>query len=245
MSSSSNFACNNNNCNEVSHDKQVFISHAAKDKELADKIADAGCRIGVASYLFELSPDSYSENPPASAIEENVAASDAVLVLLSDAVSKAYWTQAWIGFEVGVMRGTNIANRLTAFNGYFSKRIFVLQDIRQGIEVSVPQLDALLVFDFGNDEGWNLYQDMIWVITLRNGVEFYKKGNEFRQATMNANVKCDNCRSEYDALIVINDAMRLGKAFNPISNNPIIQAECTIECPSCDKMVTRIFTQML
>ena len=58
-------------------------------------------------------------------------------------------------------------------------------------------------------------------------------------------MKCGNCKSGYDAWIAKDDAHKLGKGFNEINEGPELHAECTIECPSCEKMVTRVFVQML
>ena len=236
---------------ENTHDKQVFISHAAKDKQLARKIAEEGCKIGITSYLYELSPESLAKSPPAETIERQIIASGVVFVLLSESMSEAYWTQAWIGFEIGVARGVF---RLPETLSIYRNRIVVLQDINQGIKVSIPQLDVVFLFDFNNQAGWDQYKDMTWVLTLKenssmeSGLAFFQKGNEFQESTMKANVKCDNvgCKSEYEAWIAIEDAGKLGKALNPVPTAlPRYQAECTIECPSCDQVVTRIFTQML
>ena len=55
------------------HEKQVFISHPQKDKELAEKVRRACCEVKVASYLLEFSPRSETQTPPAEVIAEEVA----------------------------------------------------------------------------------------------------------------------------------------------------------------------------
>ena len=224
---------------EGHHDRQAFVSHATDDAEIAAKLKHACCEIGVAPYLFEFSPESLSQARPADALAGSVAASAFIFVLLGKSVSEAYWTQAWIGFEVGISKGLAIeTNR--------PKNVIVLQDIRQGIKVSVPMLDELFLFDFDSGEGWNQYKDLVLVLAnLTSSGEFYKAASRFRGATLSSQVKCAHCKSQYEAWIAKDDVGKLEKGFNPIKELPELHAECTIECPSCDKMVTRYFRQML
>ena len=240
MESPSSFKCH---WCEGHHEKRAFVSHAGHDHQIAAKLNRACCEIGVAAYLFEFSPEHRSQARPSDELAQAVSASDFIFVLLGESVSEAYWTQAWIGFEVGISKGLAIATGMP-------KNVIVLQDIRQGVKVSVPMLDALLLFDFASNEGWDQYKELVLVLAdLRSSGEFYKAANRFRSATIKANVKCGNCKSQYEAWIARDDAGRLGKGFNLIkeASGPLteLQAECTIECPSCDKMVTRYFSQML
>ena len=243
----SSFPCSS--CGE-NHIRQIFISHASRDEEIAQRVARASCNVKVASYLFELSTDIFNQDPPADDIAEQVAASEAVFVVLGEAVSGVFWTQAWIGFEIGVMKGVNIANRMKSpyplSKDYFSNPVIVIQDIKQGIEVSIPRLDALFLFDFDSNNSWNEYEGMVSVLSRIAELDtFFKIGERFKQSTMKANVKCEYCKSQYEAWITIEDAPKLDKAFNQFSKIPVVLAECTIECPSCDKMVTRVFRQAL
>ena len=221
------------------HEKQAFISHASKDIEIANKVKKACCQAGVKPYLFEFSPDALARTAPSDSIALNVAASENIYVLLSDSVSQAYWTQAWIGYELGISKGFTMAtNKIT--------NVIVVQDIRQGLCVSIPQLDVLFLFDFDLNTGWNQYQGLIQVSNRANPHrDFYKKANRFRMATLATKVKCENCKSEYEAWIDMADALKLGKRLNLISMRPEFRAECTVDCPSCDKIVTRNFKPML
>lgn len=235
------------------HEKQVFISHAGSDKNLARDIANAGCKIGVASYLFEYAPNPDGQSTPAESIAEEIVNSDAVFVLLSDAVSEAYWTQSWIGFEIGLARGSDIA-RAPKDHGsylaksYFYRKIIVLQDIRQGIKASIPWLDVLVLFDFTDEKGWEQYRNLLWVIALKDApLEFFQRGNQFRSRFMVASIKCNNgkCRSEYEAWIAIRDARKIRGIYRAITGQPVIHAEYTLECPSCDERITSCFRQGL
>ena len=262
MSSKSRFNCDR--CNK-SHEKQAFISHASKDKKIVSAIAKASCNAEVAPYLFEFSSDFSASNMPADILGKRVRESNILFVLLGDSVSKAFWTQAWIGYEIGVARGIDIAEDRTNWHGYSGTRVIGVQDIHQGIEVSVPRLDALLLFDFNSNEMWNEFEDAIRFLTPEDdcnrpikkwnydcpppiempSVQDFAYGNKFRQSVIKANVLCKNCKSQYEAWIAIQDLEKLGMGFNPINDAPVVQAECTVECPSCDKMVTQVFTQML
>ena len=235
MTSLDRFKCE---CCENHHDKQAFVSHSRRDTKIATKLKYACCENGVAPYLFEFSPEARSQAPPADVLAAQVAVSAFIFVLLGSSVSEAYWTQAWIGFEVGISKGLVIETNQR-------KNVNVLQDIRQGIKASVPMLDQLFLFDFDSNEGWDQYEDLVIVLgNLVNSGEFWKAGSRFRGATLSAQVKCGHCKSQYEAWIAKNDVGRLGKGFNPIKNAPEMHAECTIECPSCDQMVTRYFRQM-
>ena len=236
MAGNAGYECTS--CNGF-HSKRAFISHARNDEEIACKVKKGCCEAGVAPFLFEFSLESTSQNRPADTIAEKVAASDFLFVVLGPSVSEAYWIQAWIGFEIGISKGLSIETNSP-------KNVIVLQDIHQGTKVSVPMCDALFLFDFSSNEGWDQYQGMVTVLAkLRAGGKFYKTANRFRSATMKANVKCANCKSTYEAWITKRDALKLGKGFNPIKMEAEWHGECTIECPSCDKMVTRCFIQML
>ena len=240
------FRCN---CCGKNHTKQAFISHASKDKGIVEKIRKACCASKVAPYLYEFSDEFSASNVPADILAKKVEESEFIFVVLGDSVSKAYWTQAWIGFEIGVAVGVNNATEMkcTETPKYFSRRIVVIQDVRQGIEVSIPRLDALFLFDFDSPDGWNEYEGMVSVLSRIPELNtFFKIGKRFQQSTMKANVKCGYCKSQYEAWITIEDAPKLGMAFNGwLPNTQGYLAECTIECPSCDKMVTRVFRQAL
>lgn len=224
---------------EGGHDKQAFVSHAKNDAGIAAKLRDACCEEGVAPYLFEFSPESGSAARPADTLAKAVAESAFIFVLLGESVSKAFWTQSWIGFEVGIAKGIAIeTDRPT--------KVIVLQDIHQGIKASVPMLDELFLFDFDSAESWNQYRDLVLVLAnLTSSLEFYKAANGFREAALSAQVKCEQCKSQYEAWIAKDDVGKLGKGLNPVKDKPELHAECTIECPSCDRMVTRFFRQML
>ena len=235
-----------------SHTKQAFISHASKDKEIVKRIRKACCASKVAPYLYEFSDEFSASNVPANILAKKVEESGIIFVVLGDSVSEAYWTQSWIGFEIGVAIGVNNATAMkyTQPSDYFSRRIVVIQDVSQGIRVSIPRLDVLFLFDFDSNDRWNEFQNAVRVLAVLPETESsmydtFSSGNKIQQSLMNANVKCENCKSEYEAWITIDDAKKLDKAFNQFSKIPVVLAECTIECPSCDKMVTRVFKQMM
>ena len=159
-----------------------------------------------------------------------------LFILLGDSISKAYWTQAWIGFEVGIFKV--LADLDTS-----PKYVIALQDIRQGIDVCIPKLDSLFLFDIDSKAGWDRFKDL--VIVLGKLKQFYQAASGFRTAALKADVKCDNCRSQYEAWIAKSDVCQLGKGLNQFRIGQQFIYECTIKCPSCGKMVTRCFTPML
>ena len=246
MSSDRGFTCSE--CGQT-HQKQVFISHAKADEAIAKRVAEACCGIGVCSYLFEFSPEFNTQTPPAGAIARQIAASDAIFVLLGQSVSDKFWTQAWIGYEIGVFTGVELAAGSLGQGGYGPKKVIVIQDVHQGIKVAVPRLDALFLFDFDSDRGWEKYQGLVGVLTgIGESLEFFKAGNRFREYAMQACVKCDNssCKSEYEAWIAIEDADNLANPCLTVSGPGLpFMADCTIDCPSCDCKVSRCFRRML
>lgn len=258
----SSFPCSSCGAN---HPKQAFISHASSDREVANQIGEACCFSKVAPYLFEFSADYSARIGPAETLAKRISESAIHFILISPSISK-YWTQAWIGYEIGVSRGADIGAGTST--PYFSKKIIAIDNIKQGVPGSLPSLDALLLFDFSSNERWSELQKAIRFLTpmysntnteggIRK-VDYTKPaaneslgdigfavGNAAQEALLKANVKCENCRSEYEAWIAIKDTPKLDKAFNQFSEIPVVLAECTIECPSCDKMVTRVFRQMM
>ena len=259
----SSFPCSS--CGE-NHPKQAFISHASIDKEVATQIGEACCYSGVAPYLFEFSADYSARIGPAETLAKRISESAIHFILISPSISK-YWTQAWIGYEIGVSRGTDIGAGTST--PYFSKKIIAIDNIKQGVPGSLPSLDALLLFAFRSEERWSELQKAIRFLTpmysntnTEGGIRKvdytnpaaneslgdigFAVGNAAQEALLKANVKCENCLSEYEAWIAIKDAPKLGRAFNGwLPNTQGYLAECTIECPSCDKMVTRVFRQMM
>ena len=251
---------------ERRHEKQAFVSHASRDRDLAKEIARACCDADVAPYLFEFSQEFSEADFAANALSRRIEESNILLVVLGDSLSKAFRAQAWIGFEVGVARGVDVGAQRTDWNGFFSKRVICVQDIRQGIEVSVPWLDALILFDFGSEERWSEFKDAIRFLTPKGDrvemdrqvnrscpeaiqdlcKEDFATGNRFLQSTVMARVKCENCKSEYSAWIAIQDAAKLGTAFSEIDwSLPLWKAKCTTECPNCNERITCEFTQQL
>ena len=241
------------------HTKQAFISHAKKDNLPAQQTASACCNAGVAPYLYEKIPNSSALGSPAGVIPEAVVESDLFILILGKAVSKAYWTQSWLGFEAGVSRGADIASYNQDYGpymnkSYFYKRPIVFQDIRQSIKGSIPQLDVLVLLDFHSRSSWEQIGNLIAVMALQGDI--LKKGKEFRQHFLETFIECSNnsCKSKYDAWVSIGDVEKLGnrckwiktsRRYQWISKTRPIEAELTIECPSCDANLTRSFRQGL
>ena len=158
-----------------------------------------------------------------------------LFVLLGKAVSEAYWTQAWIGYEVGIFKA--LADIDPA-----PKHVIVLQDIRQGIKVCVPTLKSLFLFDFSCKSGWYLYKEL--VIVLGKLEPFFIAASSFRSATIMADVKCEHCKSGYETWIASCDRGELGERLSQCKSGSELICKCTIECPSCKEMFTRCFKSM-
>ena len=237
------------------HPRQAFISHAGKDKEIAKEAARVCCTAQVTPYLFEYSAE-YSRPAidNARTIAKEINNSDIFLVVLSPSMSEAFWTQAWIGFEIGVSIGAALASGGTSNN--FTSRIIVLQDIQQDIEVSVPRVDVLFLFDFS--QAWEDTQDLLEFISAyisEPSSPVFHLGNRLRQRMMTGTATCGNgtCKSVYDIVMPIKDAAQLGFRiwWNRIQLKRIkwiekeLQAKCTLKCPSCGQKVTCELTRSL
>ena len=101
MSTTQGFKCI---CCGKTHEKQAFISHSQKDVAIKQKLMKACCEVGVATFLYECSPEHKSNASPAEVISLEIAKSEMFFILLGDSISKAYWTQAWIGYETGTFK---------------------------------------------------------------------------------------------------------------------------------------------
>ena len=253
MSPTSQFDCGT--CGE-SHQKQAFISHASKDEEIKEKLARACCDGGVAPFLFEFRPEFYTPTIPGDFLADQVYNSDVILVLLGPNVSK-FWTQAWMGFEVGVSMGADVATGREIYNRYFSKKIIVIQDIHQGNDAAVPRLDALLLFDFNSGEGWNTLQQSIDALINKyvgepvvrdwpyqqtdisedlDFIDDFSDLNSLRQKViLDKCVKCGNCKSQYDVWMLLDDAESPDLGVRWIMRGYRIIATHFVDCPSCDK----------
>ena len=237
------------------HPRQAFISHAGKDKEIAKEAARVCCAAQVTPYLFEYSVEfSQPAIDNARTIAEEINNSDFFLVLLSPSMSKAFWTQAWIGFEIGVSIGAAIASNETS--NYFTGRIIVLQDIHQDIKVSVPRVDDLFLFDFS--QTWDDIQGLLVFMSAymaeSNG-EFFRRGNELRERMMTGRITCGNetCKGSYEVVMPVKDTEQLGFKiwWNKVQFKRMqwvekgLQAKATLKCPSCGEKVNCHLTRSL
>ena len=245
MSPSAGYRCCE--CQEW-HPRQAFISHAGKDEAIAKEAARVCCAAQVKPYRFEDSAEfSMPAIDNARTIAEEIINSDIFLVVLSPSVSEAFWTQAWIGFEIGVSIGVAIASK--GPSNYFTGRIVVLQDIQQDIEVSVPRVDDLFLFDFG--QPWNDIQALIEFISVymsRPDGEVYRRGNSLRERMMTGRVACANekCKGSYEVVMPVKDTELLESKVwcNDIRFRRLqwiakgLRAESILKCPSCGKRVS-------
>jgi len=221
------------------HKEQAFISHARADKTLTQHIATACCQAATAPFLFEYSESALNETsqkePIADKISTEVLKSRVQFVLLGPEVSQ-FWTQAWIGYEIGVSRGADRGTGKLVQQEYFARKIVAIEDVSQSINACVPYLHALLLFDYKNHTRWQEFEDLVRFLadTTPTTLGFYKAGNRFRGKLLTAsNTKCpnSNCGSApYDVLVFNEDFSKLASATWVDDN---IRATAKIKCPSC------------
>ena len=240
---------------QTCHPRQAFISHSGKDSGIAKEAAKACCAALVTPYVFEYSAEfSQPAIDNARTIANEINNSDIFLVVLSPSMSGAFWTQAWIGFEIGVSIGAAIAS--TGTSNYFTGRIIVLQDIQQDIRVSVPRVDLLFLFDF--DRTWDDIQDLLVFISAymsEANSEVFHDGNKLRARMMTGRVACGNetCKSSYEVVMPVKDTEHLGfkiwwnkiqvKRMRWVEKN--LHARFILKCPSCGEKVTCELTRSL
>ena len=253
MNSSSEYKCCE--CQEW-HPRQAFISHAGKDAEIAKEVARACCAAQVTPYLFENSAAfSQPAIDNARTIAEEIINSDIFLVVLSQSMSEAFWTQAWIGFEIGVSIGVDIASGGPEKKNYLSSKVFVLQDIHKEIKVAVPRVDVLLLFDFSRT--WDDTSDLLAFVSayMSESPDVLQLGNTLRQRMMTGTARCanGNCKGCYEVVMPSKDAEPLEskvwcsdpslKKLQWIDKG--IRAKSTLKCPSCGEKVSCELTRSL
>ena len=206
------------------------------------KIARSSCEASVAPCLFEFSTGVVRESPPSEAITQKILESDVLFVLLSKAVEK-FWIQAWIGLEIGIAHGSNTSAKPTDLRYHEPQRIIVLQNIKERLNICIPRLDDLVLFNFTDEEGWEQYKNLVAALTLQG--DTFTRGNRFRESFMQARIDGCKCKSQYQAWVAIRDAKRLAGPCKRISKTRPAKAELTIDCPSCKATVSSSFTQGL
>lgn len=223
------------------HNEQAFISHARRDEQLAKHISNACCQGGAAPFLFEreqaLLDALVREEPTADRIAAEIIRSRVQFVLLGPEVSEKFWTQAWIGYEIGVSRGIDRASGKLKQEEYFARRIVVVEDVPQAIKVCVPYLHVLLLFDYNDQTRWQEFEDLVRFLadTTPTSLEFYKAGNRWRSRllTTGGNIHCSNpnCGSApYEVWVFKED---VGKFISASWDEDNRKAIATIKCPSC------------
>ena len=222
------------------HGERVFISHAREDGLLANQIATTCCHAGAAPFLFEREPSALAGQPIADKISSEVLKSRVQFVLLGPKVSNRYWTQAWIGFEIGVSRGADIGKYKIEHREYFSRRIIVVQDIKQSKKVCIPYMHVLLLLDYRNRKRWQQLEKLVIFLsdTATSTLDFFKAGNQFRWEILATTSKVNCSKScgaaPYEVLVFKKDVRRLRCAKVDPSDKKVV---AQIICPSCQTKV--------
>ena len=230
------------NCRKQ-HNRQAFISHARKDEQLAQHIATACCQASAAPFLFE------REQPPSDTLAQKQAIADRIaaevirshvqFVLLGPEVSEKFWTQAWIGYEIGASRGADM-DTILQHGEYFTRKIVVVEDIPQAGRVCVPYLHVLLLFDYNNQTRWQEFENLVRFLadTTPTSLEFYKAGNRWRIRLLTTGCICCpnlNCGSApYEVWIFKDDIGKITSARVAEENREVT---ATIKCPSCSTVI--------
>jgi hypothetical protein len=117
---------------------QIFISHSAKDKEYKDWFNQAFATSTVNAKYEEI--EALNKGMiTTETIKQDIRASSAVFVLLSQNVETLSHTRDWIGFEVGFASGVDGGN----------KDIWVFENSNDlgRITMALPSFDHYVVYD--------------------------------------------------------------------------------------------------
>ncbi len=92
--------------------KQIFVSHSKKDKELVERFKTYLERSKLKPVFMEFEGHSKEDRADWKWVRDQIESSNAVLLLLTKNVISAPQTQNWIAFEVGVAAGCEPSKRV-------------------------------------------------------------------------------------------------------------------------------------
>jgi hypothetical protein len=161
---------------------QIFVSHSQRDTDIRAYFDTVFARTGVISKCMEFEliyPPAWEE------IKNQITASEAVFLLLSQNVRSSIHTQNWVAFEVGLACA-------------IGREVWVFEQLNSSIEFPIPYLTDYMIYDPQRPEDFNY---------IRSIVEGYGKplsllplfvdNRTKRNIPKGFGLRCGNCNSGY------------------------------------------------
>lgn len=158
---------------------QIFISHSSKDKKPVEFLNRAFASSNVQAKYEEIEAITHGPRNAAQ-IKADIAASNAIFVVLGANAEKLKHTRDWMGWETGAAGGTN-------------KDVWVLEASEDTPQLSIviPHLRHYVCFQYTD----------VWLGYLRTVVQSYDDSHIFKLVTVGAGVGGVIAESPVGALI--------------------------------------------
>ena len=211
------------------HSKQVFVSHSRADTQLLDKIKVCLCQAQVAPFFYKI-PEDF---PASWEIMKELRQSMALMAVLGPEVSRRYWTQVWIGFEIGAFAAFQEEKELQTPLSHNIPHTILIEDVSQASDAPIPFVDLALLLDFSDPDSWASVQ--IVAELINDEMPFNKtvaaRANNlrlFRLIDKPALVCPDtHCKGKYELLIWT------GKTERDELSYPILPRSFSVKCVIC------------
>jgi hypothetical protein len=196
-----------------------------------EEIKNSLCHAQVTPFLYAI-----PENAPTSwEIMRELRKSMAVMAVLGPEVSRRYWTQVWIGFEIGVFAAFQVDRELIHPLSHRIPHTFLIEDVRQSSDAPVPFMDLALLLDFSDSTSWGAVQSITELINDNIPLERVDlaRANNLRLFHLidNPDFQCADpeCKAKYELLIWEGNCQRDNFGF------PVLPDNFSIKCVVCRK----------
>ncbi len=166
-------------------EKQIFISHSGKDREIVNAIIKSFEGTGVRPLLMEDVQDEVLRDGEANWqwIRKQIWNSEALFVILSKGLTAREHTQNWVAFEIGVAAGCEPP-----------KPVFVI--IGENVVFPVPYLNHYFPYSVTNKPpGFRESSEILWKGNVDGLMKTYIQDPYLAPKTKQIN--CRQCRTDF------------------------------------------------
>lgn len=166
-------------------ERQIFISHSGKDREIVDAIVKSFEGTGVRPLLMEDVQDEVLKDGEANWqwIRRQIQHSEALFVILSKGLTAREHTQNWVAFEIGVAAGCEPP-----------KPVFVI--IGENVVFPVPYLNHYFPYSITNRPfEFQIESETLWKGNVDGLMKTYIQDPHLVPTTRQIN--CRQCRTEF------------------------------------------------
>lgn len=166
-------------------EKQIFISHSGKDREIVDAIIKSFEGTGVRPLLMEDLQDEVLRDGEANWqwIRKQIQKSEALFVILSRGLIAREHTQNWVAFEIGVAAGCEPP-----------KPVFAI--IGENVVFPVPYLNHYFPYSITNKPtGFQKESETLWKGNVDDLMKTYIQDPHLAPKTIEIN--CRECRTDF------------------------------------------------